>query len=111
MRVLHLVLARTWWSYDPGSTWYWAAYHWFNLVEGSVWLVFAALVWRRCVRYRNSPLEVLYGLAFLTFGLSDYREAYVVQSWLILFKGVNLAALLYLRWIVMRRFYPHSKTY
>lgn len=33
----------------------------------------------------------------MTVGLSSFREAYVLESWLILFKGINLVALLYLR--------------
>jgi hypothetical protein len=52
-----------------------------------------------------------YGIAFLTFGLSDFREAYSLQSWLILFKGANLAALIWLRWQVLRRYYPQSRTF
>jgi hypothetical protein len=30
----------------------------------------------------------------------------VVQTWLILIKGVNLVIILCLRWLVHRRFYP-----
>jgi len=56
-------------------------------------------------------IELLYGLSFITFGLSDYREAYVLQSWLILLKAANLVALLWLRRIVIRRFYPQRKTF
>lgn len=86
-------------------------YHGMNLVEGLVWLIFAGLVLRRYAAHRKSPLELLYALAFVAFGLSDFREAYVLQSWLILFKGVNLAALIYLRWIILRRYYPQARTY
>ena len=108
---LHLVFTRTWWDYDSAADWYAQPYHWLNLVEGSLWMVFAGLVMRRYLRHRQSPLELLYSLLFVTFGLSDYLEAYRLQSWLILFKGANLAALLYFRSLVIRRFYPHSRVY
>ena len=109
--LLDFLLARTWWRYDPNGDWYSQPYHWFNLCEGVAWLCFAALVLKHYLRHRHSPLELLYCIAFITFGVSDFREAYVVQSWLILFKGLNLATLLYLRWIIIHRFYPGSKTY
>lgn len=107
----HFLITRVWWRYDPKADWFAQPYHWMNLVEGCVWLVLSALVLTRYARHRHSRIELLYGLAFLTFGLSDFREAYSLQSWLILFKGANLAALLYLRWIVIRRHYPQSRTY
>ncbi len=109
--LLDLLLTRTWWTYDPGADWYAQPYHWINLLEGAAWLVFAGLVLARYVRNRRSKLEWLYALAFVTFGLSDFREVYVVQSWLILAKGVNLGVLFYLRHLVISRYYPQSKTY
>jgi hypothetical protein len=107
-----ILWSRTWWSYGrdaelPYST----AYHTFNLIEGTAWLVFCGLVLVRYYRFKNSRLELLYALAFFTFGLSDFREAYCQQSWLIWLKGINLAALLYLRHLVITRFYPLSKLY
>lgn len=62
-------------------------------------------------RQRRSGLELLYALAFVTFGLSDLYEAWRLESWLLLAKGVNLAALLALRRHILRRFYPQSKVY
>lgn len=107
----HWLVTRTWWTYDSQGNWYSQPYHWLNLIEGTVWLVFAGLVLVRFSRYRNSKLELLYSVAFITFGLSDYREAYALHAWLILLKGINLIALLYLRAVVIREFYPQSKTY
>jgi hypothetical protein len=49
--------------------------------------------------------------AFVVFGLTDFREAYRLESWLLLFKGINLVALLWLRHTVIRRWYPASKVY
>jgi len=109
--VAHFLFTRTWWTYDPAGDAFGQAYHWMNLVEGSAWLVFAAVVFGRHARHRHSPIELLYGLAFVTFGLSDFREAHALESWLILFKGLNLFALLYLRRLDIRRFYPQSKTF
>ena len=109
--VIDFLLTREWWRYDPAADWYASPYHWINLVEGAAWLIFAALVLTRYARHRHSPIELAYAGAFLTFGVTDFREAYVVHSWLILVKGANLALLLYLRWVVIRRYYPESKTY
>ena len=60
---------------------------------------------------RRSPLEIGYALAFVTFGLTDFREAYALDSWLIWLKLVNLLVLLRFRGLVIRRFYPESKLY
>jgi len=109
--LIDFLIRRTWWTYNPGSDWYAHPYHWINLIEGCFWLVFAGLVLKRYWRHRHSPIELLYAFTFLTFALSDFREAYVVQSWLILLKGVNLIGIIYLRRTVIRRFYPSSKTY
>lgn len=86
-------------------------YHWLNLLEGAAWIGFGLLVLFRFARYRNSCLEIVYAAAFVLFGLSDFREAYFLQPWIIVAKGAILAALLSLRWIVIRRYYPSSRTY
>jgi len=107
------LLFRTWWSYNPdSSTWIdIALLHGFNLFEGCVWLVLSALVLGRYLRYRRSVLELVYALTFFTFGLTDFREAYTLQSWLIWVKVINLAALWWLRSTILRRFYPSSRLY
>lgn len=84
---------------------------WFNLLEGGVWCLFAALVLVRYGRHRRSILEPVYALSFLTFGLTDFREAFVLHSWLIWIKAVNLTVLLMLRQHIIRNCYPESKTY
>ena len=109
--LLQFLFMRTWWTYDPDADWYAQPYHWLNLLEGSTWIVISMLVLLRYMRRRNSSLELIYCAAFATFGLSDFREAYLLQSWLILIKGVNLAALLWLRWLVLRRYYPERKSF
>jgi len=108
-----LLFLRAWWRYRPGETpWVSVPYHAFNLFEGTTWVVLSALVLRRYWGAAGrSPIEVVYGLAFFTFGLTDFREAYALDSWLIWVKLVNLILLLWLRAVVIRRFYPASKLY
>ncbi|HUG90359.1 MAG TPA: hypothetical protein VML55_05980 [Planctomycetaceae bacterium] len=103
---------RTWWSYERDTASVFSeAYHWFNLLEAGVWFVFAALVLRRYWRRRHSQLELWYAFSFLTFGITDIREAWFQQSWLIWLKLVNLIVLLWIRRFVIRRYYPGSRIY
>ena len=106
------LLSHPWWTYNPETVTAWGlAYRWFNVCEAGVWFAFAALVANRWRRHRQSSFELLYALAFTTFGLSDLREASVISSGLILAKAVNLGTLLWLRAYVMRRWYPDSRLY
>lgn len=106
------LLTRALWEYQPATaTLADGIYRGFNLLEGLAWCFLAMLVLARYYRHRNSALEILYASAFFIFGLSDFREAYLLQTWLILVKGVNLLLLLWLRAVVIRRFYPASRTY
>ena len=111
MSALVEFLTDTWWTYHPSGGWFTHVYSWFNLLEGWFWLLFAILVLRRYLKHRRSPTELLYALAFFTFGLSDFREAYVLETWLVVFKAVNLAALVYLRWHVLRTYYPQCRAF
>jgi hypothetical protein len=76
------------------------------LFEAGIWFIMATLVLKRYLRCRHSSLELGYSLAFLTFGITDVREAWVQQSWLIWLKLVNLIVLLWVRRVVIRRYYP-----
>ena len=102
-------LFRRWWEYSPIADPFSTVYHAFNLVEGVAWIVCARLVFSRWWRKRNSALEPLYAAAFLTFAATDFREAYLVEGWLILLKGLNLAVLLWLRRLILTRFYPECR--
>lgn len=102
---------RTWWTYSPPFDEFSQIYHAFNLFEGCVWLVLAALVGLRYGRRGRSIVELLYAGAFFTFGLTDFREAWAMQSWLIWLKALNLGLLLRLRWYVIRNYYPESRLY
>jgi hypothetical protein len=110
--ILDLLWTRTWWRYRAGDPFEFSVpLHFFNLFEGTVWVVFSALV---LIRRRNggrSALELWYALAFFTFGLTDFREAYALTSWLIWVKLANLIVLARLRAAVIRRFYPTNKLY
>jgi hypothetical protein len=111
-RVGDYLLFRTWWAYPSrNASAFDVIYHFFNLFEATVWVILSCLVLRRFLRYRHSSVEVLYALAFFTFGLTDFREAYVLQSWLIWLKAANLAVLLWLRHLVISRYYRESKLY
>lgn len=76
----------TLWQPRPGMGWALEIYRAFNFVEALAWFVFAAL------------------------GLSDVREVFVLQPWLIPAKGGILTVLPALRSIVIRRQYRASRT-
>lgn len=111
--LLDILIFHTWWSFagadDRVHAW---IYRSINLVEAAFWFGFAVLVLTRHLRNAHrSPLELWYALAFFTFGLTDVREAWALQSWLIWLKLLNLIALIWIRREVIRRFYPTSKLY
>ncbi len=111
-RVLEILFATTWWTYDVRErSLHSISYHAFNLVEGAVWITFGILVFRRFQKNRRNRLELAYGIAFVLFGLTDFREAFSMQSWLLWVKLIILVALFWLRRTVMRQHYPESKVY
>jgi len=106
------MFCRIWWRYQPSDNhWFNSAYHWFNLAEGCIWLVFAGLVLIRYFKHRKSCIELWYALAFATFAVSDFREAWQQSSWLIWLKLFNLMALARLRRRVMSVYSPNAKVY
>jgi hypothetical protein len=110
--ILDLLWTRTWWEYRQGDPSVFSMpYHLFNLFEGVAWVVFSVLVLIRYLRQGHSVLEVWYALSFFTFGLTDFREAYALSSWLVWIKLANLIVLIWLRSLVIRRFYPTSTLY
>jgi hypothetical protein len=111
-RVVDFLLFKSWWTYRSGNPdWFDLPYHSFNLFEGVVWVALSILVLRRYLQHRHSAIEVAYALAFFTFGLTDFCEAYALQSWLIWIKGINLLILIRLRSIVIKRYYPTSRLF
>jgi len=106
-----ILWSHTWWRYDPTGSDYNAPYHWFNLFEAGVWFVFGVLVLYRWGRHRHSLLEPAYAAAFVLFGVTDVLESQALTSWLIWLKLANLIGLIWLRAVVIRRFYPTSKLF
>ena len=110
--IIDLLFCRTWWTYRPLSgNLFSEIYHFGNLLEGCAWLTLAALVLARAVRHQRRTIEIWYGLAFLTFALTDFREAWSLQSWLIWLKAINLMALLWLRHRVIKTVYPAARLF
>ncbi|MDP6442744.1 MAG: hypothetical protein QF805_03035 [Pirellulaceae bacterium] len=107
---VEIALTRTWWSYQ-GDDLYGSVYHWFNLFEGLAWATFAVLVARRHLRHRSSNLEWGYAAAFAAFAATDFCEAWLLTSWLIWLKLINLVVLLWVRKVVVSRYYPTAKLY
>src|SRR6516165_11330097 len=100
--LLELLFASTWWKYDPADrSLFSISYRTFNLIEGTAWIGFGILVLRRYLRFRSSRLELWYAAVFALFGLTDFREAYAMQAWLLWTKLVILIALLWIRKTVM----------
>ena len=105
----------TWWKWDrpPGELLQFndIACHYFNLFEAACWFMFCALVLQRWWINRQSVTEIGYAIAFLLFGISDLIEAWMLTSWLLWWKLVNLAALLWFRRTVMRQYYPDRRLF
>ena len=109
---LEIMFVRNWWTYDAEEPFgFSACYHWFNILEGLVWMVFTALVFLRYLRQRRSRIELFYSALFAAFGASDFVEAWQQSSWLIWFKLFNLYGLVRSREHVMRRHYPEARVY
>jgi hypothetical protein len=109
---MELLLRLTWWSWTDGDrSWHSIAVHVFNFVEGVAWWMFSALVLRRHLRFRKCRAELLYSLAFLSFGVTDFIEAYALTSWLIWIKLVNLIVLWRLRSTSLGEWYPENRLF
>jgi hypothetical protein len=110
--VVELLWFKVWWKFPhPVDPLFSIPYHVFNLFEGTCWAILAFLVLRRYLIHGRSLVGVGYAAAFLTFGLTDFREAYELSSWLVWLKLINLIVLIQLRRVVMKRWYPESNLY
>lgn len=110
--MLELIFVQTWWRYTPGDgQWFTAIYHWFNIAEGCAWVACSGLALRRFLAHRKSRSEITYAIAFLTFGITDFVEAWEKSSWLIWLKLFNLIVLLQHRRSIMSRYYPTAQLY
>jgi len=103
---------RVWWTWTPADPSVFSqVYHWFNLLEGCAWAIFAVLVLSRFQQHRQSLWEVPYSLTFLSFGLTDFCEAWEQSTWLIVVKGIHVIALFRLRQVIMTHHYPTATLY
>lgn len=109
--MIDLLWTHVWWRYPPRPGWESRLYHGFNLAEGAVWCVFAVLVLARWWRRRKSAGEIGYATAFLTFGLTDFIEAWISTSSLLWLKLLNLFVLFALRRRALSHWYPGRRLY
>ncbi|MEO0586524.1 MAG: hypothetical protein AAF078_02695 [Planctomycetota bacterium] len=86
-----------------------AAYSAVNLLEAVAWFGVAGWVVRRHVREGGGAWNFAYAAAFVVFGVSDVVESQVVPMWLIAAKGLIFGVIVWLRWEVLRRYYPGRK--
>jgi len=78
----------------------------FNALEAAAWFAIGAWVFARYLRNRKSPLEILYAVLFVAFGLTDIREIASLPVWLLLLKAIILAAIVAIRGNLKRHHYP-----
>jgi len=86
-----------------------ASYATLNLVEAAFWFGIAAWVVRRHIRRGGGRWNWAYASAFVAFDASDVVESIAVTPGLIVIKGLILAAIIALRLVVVRRYYPGAK--
>jgi len=113
--LLDILWTRTWWVYagseDPIHA---MIYRGINLIEGAFWVGFSVLVLIRRSKQpcgKRTALEIVYAVTFFAFGLTDFREAVALQSWLIWIKLAILILLIMVRRRVIKSLYPESKLY
>ena len=76
----------------------------FNIFESACWLILAVVVAVRHLRYRKTPFEALYALAFLLFVFTDLVETTGLTVMLLLFNLACLLALIPSRKLVFARY-------
>ena len=110
--ILPKIILQVWWNWDSEDPSLFSfCYHWFNLTEGFIWVVFAGLVHRRFLMERRSSIEPAYAGLFLAFGISDFQEAWEQSTWLICLKLINILLLFRVRRHNLDQFYPSSRLY
>ena len=80
----------------------------FNAAEAILWWSLAIFVWIRWGRNRQTPLEHLYAISFVVFGLTDVLEMDRYTVGLLMLKGFVLASILLCRHLVLKQ-YPGRK--
>jgi hypothetical protein len=106
VRLLRHEILRTDFERFSGFAWFYVS---FNVLETLIWLGIAIFIIRRALR-GGAPRgdQLAYAGAFILFGVSDLLEVVALPVWLLLAKGIVLAAIVLLRRRVLRR-YPGAK--
>ena len=91
-----------------GLNWQRGLYVGFNGLEALLWWSLAGYVWTRWIRHRKTPLEHLYAVSFVFFGVTDVLEMDSYTVGLLLLKGFILASILLCRRLVLMH-YPGRK--
>lgn len=73
----------------------------FNWFEAFGWFVFSLFVWWRYLKNRRTKLELIYGLYFLLFGITDVVEVYKLTLGLFATKAIVLLSILVCRYYVV----------
>lgn len=83
-------------------------YLYFNWFEAVGWFCFACYIWLRFLKFRRTPLELIYGLYFCIFGVTDVLEVYRLTLGLFATKAIVLLSILVCRHYVLQS-YPDRK--
>lgn len=84
-------------------------YFGFNAIEALAWLLFASYVIKRWLINKQSPLEIVYAILFVVFGLTDLLELVNLPIWLLGLKIMTLACLLLMRRHLITNYYTDAK--
>ena len=74
----------------------------FNYAEAACWFICAGMVIVRYVKLKKSKMEILYGLSFFAFSLTDVMETCGTTLLLLMLKGVCILALLAFRKLALQ---------
>lgn len=86
--------------------WFEVSYVYFNWFEAASWFVLAAFIAWRYLKNRRSPVELLYALCVMLFGVTDVLEVYELTLGLFLVKALVLLSILLCRGKVLRLYEP-----
>ena len=82
--------------------WFEVSYVYFNWFEAASWFVLAAFIAWRFLKNRRSPVELLYALSVMLFGVTDVLEVYELTLGLFFVKALVLVSILLCRSSVVK---------
>lgn len=68
------------------------------------WFCFSLYVWGRYLKFKRTPLELIYGLYFCIFGVTDVLEVYKLTLGLFATKAIVLLSILVCRHYVLLQY-------